>query len=191
VKNVVIYDPFNVLKDDMKILSLSIANVYGKNFSIALIYNNKCGFNCKTKSDINLKMSDLNSNLNDFDMIITIINFKSGNEDLINGVIYTDDINSLTHLPEEMNYLQLKSHLNNKECNEVKQYEKFYTKKNENYLPDVILFFGKEEICLYGFPFTLLENCEIIKAGALTSFDIIKYITVFEKFSKINKRFGK
>ena len=37
-----------------------------------------------------------------------------------------------------------------------------FTRKEKEYLPELILFAGNEEICLYGFPFTLIENSEIM-----------------------------
>jgi len=44
----------------------------------------------------------------------------------------------------------------------TKDYEKFFTKKTSKYLPELVLFFGEEEICFYGYPFLLLETCEIL-----------------------------
>jgi hypothetical protein len=74
---------------------------------------------------------------------------------------------------------------------EKHSYEMFFTKKFAEYLPELVLFFGNEEICLYGYPYVLLENSEIIHAGNILSTDVIRYLEIFQKYSKINKRFGK
>ncbi len=70
-------------------------------------------------------------------------------------------------------------------------YHMFFTRKFAEYLPELVLFFGDEEICLYGYPFVLLENSEIIKAGNISAINVVKYLEIFQRYSKINKRFGK
>ena len=99
-------------------------------------------------------------------------------------------------MPSSLEYFNKNKKLENSETNieknlNIKKFEKFYTKKNAEYLPELILCFTKEEICLYGYPFTLLENAEIISTGNLSSINIIKFINIFDKFNKISKRFGK
>ena len=72
------------------------------------------------------------------------------------------------------------------------------TRKNEISLPELILTFGKnkylfyEDVCLYGFPFTLLENAEIININhkQFDQIDILDFIDIFNQNSKIIKRFG-
>ena len=102
-------------------------------------------------------------------------------------------INDPQELPSSLEYfnknLEKTENIENNLKN--KKFEMFYTKKNTEYLPELILCFTKEEICLYGYPFTLLENAEIINTGNLSSIDVIKFINIFEKFNKISKRFGK
>jgi len=36
------------------------------------------------------------------------------------------------------------------------------TKKEKEYLPELVLITGNNEICLYGFLFTVIENSEIL-----------------------------
>ena len=50
---------------------------------------------------------------------------------------------------------------------------------------------GNEDICLYGFPFSLLENCEIVRLNEdLSEVNVIDYMNIFKKYAKVNKRFG-
>ena len=79
-----------------------------------------------------------------------------------------------------------------------KEFEKYLTRKNEESLPELVITFGKnkylfyEDICLYGFPFTLLENSEIININhkQIDQIDLLDFLDVFKKNSKIIKRFG-
>ena len=77
-------------------------------------------------------------------------------------------------------------------------FERYLTRKNEISLPELIITFGKnkylfyEDICLYGFPFTLIENAEIININhrQFDHIDLLDFIGIFNKNSKIIKRFG-
>ncbi len=86
-----------------------------------------------------------------YDNIITIVSFKNANNELIERVIDNNN------LPIQYNHYNLKHTVDNEN-----DYKNFLTKKNAEYLPEILFFFGDEELCLYGFPFTLLENCEIL-----------------------------
>ena len=89
------------------------------------------------------------------------------------------------------------NHNNNNRAIKI-EYEKYLTRKNEDSLPELVIIFGKnkylfyEDICLYGFPFTLLENTEIININhkQIDQIDIIDFIDIFDKNTKIIKRFG-
>ena len=86
----------------------------------------------------------------------------------------------------------------NKNDNKKKEYEKYLTRKNEESLPELVITFGKnkylfyEDICLFGFPFTLLESSEIININhkQIDQIDLLDFFDIFKKNSKIIKRFG-
>ena len=145
-------------------------------------------FNCQ--KNIKIKKNDLN--YKKYDLIISIIGFNSANIDLIKKMF--------NNKKDEYIYPEESIILNN-ECknkNYLHEYEKYYTRKIENNLPELIITFGNcsnyfnENICLYGFPFTLLENSEIynIKDINFDDFDIISFLEIFTKNSLIQKRFG-
>lgn len=165
IKHMNIYDPFNELKIDG--FKNKIEKFYNKNFSILI------------RDENNLKLEKTN-----YDIIISIISFKNANEELIQNL-------NTSLLPPHLNYLDSGNLLSSNLKNYKYEYEKFLTRKKCDYLPELIFFFGEEEINLYGYPFTLLENAEILKAEKLSRFDVLKYIHLIENFSKIDKRFGK
>ena len=124
---------------------------------------------------------------------IFIIDFKEANNNLIKNILknnkrYPTEFEKIHNNDNNFDY--------NKEINENK-IEKFYTRKNSNnnILPEIIITFNNnnyfEDICLYGYPFTLLENCEIINFEYdFNKIDIIFFLEIFIKNSKIQKRFG-
>ncbi len=161
----------------------SLSQVFNKIFSILVVSKN-------WSYDCNLRQNQTKKSLTDlkkYDLIISLIGFTSANQNLIQKTC----MNYLKEnvLPDELSCLFpvekkiLKSEKNS--------YEMFFTKKFADYLPELVLFFGNEELCLYGYPYVLLENSEIIHAGSILSMDVIRYLEIFLRYSKINKRFGK
>ena len=124
---------------------------------------------------------------------IIIVDFKEANNNLIKNILknnkrYPTEFDKIHNSDNNFDY--------NKEINENK-IEKFYTRKNtnNNVLPEIIITFNNksfyEDICLYGYPFTLLENAEIINFEYdFNKIDIIYFLEIFIKNSKIQKRFG-
>jgi len=174
------------------ITSLSLK--FNLNYSILVISENII-FDCRKREEIK-HIEDVQNN--SYTIIISLINFNSANDNLIKKLINenTNPNEFVYSFPDQLNYfpknkISDKTNTNtgnNKLCSE---YEKFYTKKSNDHLPEIILIFDTHEICLFGYPFTILEKAEIIQAGYLSSIDVIKYIEMFDRHSKINKRYGK
>jgi hypothetical protein len=183
-----VYDPFNIINQTTcEVLISSIGKVFNTNYSILFIYNNTAlDIRKDEKYQVNGKYLSEN-----YHLIIFIINFRDANTNLISQVLELNSNANLIPIPKQM------SHFNSINCNQLKEkdykneYEKFYTKKNEDYLPSLLFVFTEDELCLYGFPFSLLENAEIIKSGSLSRFSVIDYLRNFQIFNKIDKRFGK
>jgi len=125
-----------------------------------------------------------------YHIIISILKFKESNQILIEK-LFKSDLSNIKYnalcLPTPLEYFEKET----KQDDSNTSFEKFYTKKSADYLPELILTCTDGELSLYGFPFTLLENAEIIKAGKLQKMNVIRYIDFIEKFNKISKRFGK
>jgi hypothetical protein len=162
-----------------------LGEIYNKNYSI-LLTSEHFVFDCRK----NEKISENFQNFQNYHIIISIINFKNANQDLIQEIFQKNSYNLVT-LPKPLQFINQKQIINNKKY--IFEFEKFFTKKNSQCLPELICSFNcnNRELCLYGFPFTMLENAEIINAGRLSSLNVVKYSYMFERFSKIDKRFGK
>ena len=190
-----------------------IIKLYKINFPkhISIILNNDKNFNirilfdfiefCELTNEIKilsiydpfniLKNEKKISNNNKINIII--IDFKEANNNLIMNILknnkrYPTEFEKIHNSDNNFDY--------NKEINENK-IEKFYTRKNtnNNVLPEIIITLNNksfyEDICLYGYPFTLLENAEIINFEYdFNKIDIIYFLEIFIKNSKIQKRFG-
>jgi hypothetical protein len=189
IKHLNIYDPFSVIsgKENWQIFYNAIRQVYNKSYSILFICENGC-YDCRRAEELEIK----NVKKENYTLVISLITFQSANQDLIKNTCmnYKDNI----VVPNELEYLIEDKYSGIEEINtsiNTYTYEKFFTKKNSMYLPELIIFFSDEELCLYGYPYTLLENTEIINAGLLKSLDVIKYVQIFERYSKVDKRFGK
>jgi hypothetical protein len=130
----------------------SIGKVFGINYSILVTYDNKY-YDCKKGKYIEYKIKKQN-----YDLTISILNFEESN----NKLLY-DLCNNDKYLPENLKYLQDNTNILSKKLIKNKNdYKHFLTNKESIHSPELILFFGKDELCLYGFPFTLLENTEIM-----------------------------
>ena len=186
-----VYDPFRIIDHKNEtILINSLCQVFNTNFSILVITKNKI-YDCKKREEKNKQESFISNeelgNIKKYDLIVSIISFESANQDLIKKTCENFTIENV--LPDELGCLfPIEKKITNSE--KFSNYELFFTKKFAQYLPELVLFMGCEEICLYGYPFVLLENTEIIRAGKLSSFNVIKFLEIFQKYSKINKRFG-
>ena len=133
-----------------------------------------------------------------FDFYICFIGFKDANDDLIIKIVKEKKTKIYGNYPDVYKWFD-KDNKNNYNDKKVdKEFKKYLTRKNEISLPELIITFGKnkylfyEDICLYGFPFTLLENCEIININhkQLDQIDILDFTDIFIKNNKIVKRFG-
>ena len=126
---------------------------------------------------------------------IIFIYVKEANDNLINKIIKQKEIKIYGNYPDVYKWFN-KNKQNKSDIK--KEYEKYLTRKDEESLPELVITFGKnkylfyEDICLYGFPFTLIENSEIININhkQFDQIDILDFVDIFNKNSKIIKRFG-
>jgi len=200
IKYFEIYDAFNLVDINKIINQLteeinSISNIY-EQIQYHISYKDN-----KTKSIIEKIISKEKSNKQNkskiLDIYITFISFNEANDDLIKKMIKEKDTKIYGNYPESYKWFDNKNNIK-QENNNKKLFEKYLTRKNEISLPELIITFGKnkylfyEDICLYGFPFTLLENAEIININhrQFDHIDILDFIDIFNKNSKIIKRFG-
>ena len=129
---------------------------------------------------------------------ICLIGFKEANNNLVKKIIKEKETKVYGNYPEIYKWFNNKNDNKSDYNKDKKLFQKFLTRKNEISLPELIVTFGKnkylfyEDICLYGFPFTLLENAEIININhrQFDHIDILDFIDIFNKNSKIVKRFG-
>jgi len=129
---------------------------------------------------------------------ICLIGFKEANNNLVKKIIKEKETKVYGNYPEIYKWFNNKNDNKSDDNKDKKLFQKFLTRKNEISLPELIVTFGKnkylfyEDICLYGFPFTLLENAEIININhrQFDHIDILDFIDIFNKNSKIVKRFG-
>ena len=202
IKYFTIYDAFNLV-DINKLISHFIEEVNINNN----IYQNiqfHFSYKCNKNNDIiektisNNKGKDKHKEKN-FDIYICLIGFNDANNNLVKKIVDEKKTKIYGNYPEVYKWFDNKSDIksNNNDTNK-KLFERFLTRKNEISLPELIITFGKnkylfyEDICLYGFPFTLLENSEIININhrQFDHIDILDFIDIFNKNSKIIKRFG-
>ena len=200
IKYFEIYDAFNLVDINKIINQLteeinSISNIY-EQIQYHISYKDN-----KTKSVIEKIISKEKSNKQNkskiLDIYITFISFNEANDDLIKKMIKEKDTKIYGNYPESYKWFDNKNNIK-QENNNKKLFEKYLTRKNEISLPELIITFGKnkylfyEDICLYGFPFTLLENAEIININhrQFDHIDILDFIDIFNRNSKIIKRFG-
>ena len=198
IKYFTIYDAFNLINIPKFLTELNenISNneeIYG-NIKIHICYKDKK--NNKIK-EINLVSGDKNKSTSDF--YICIIGFEDANIDLIHKIIKEKETKIYNNYPEVYKWFnnQNKTGKDNQTKN-MKKFQQFLTRKNEESLPELVAIFGKnkylfyEDICLYGFPFTLLENSEIININhkQFDQLDILDFVDIFTINSKIVKRFG-
>ncbi len=161
-----------------------MGKVFNTNYSILFIRNTSALYLRKEEKYV----IDEKYQKDTYHLVIFIINFREANTDLIKQVVQLKFEENFIPIPKQMTFFKIEQQNSEYYKNE---YEKFYTKKNEDYLPSLIFVFTEEDLCLYGFPFSLLENAEIIKSGNLSRFSILDYLRHFEKYNKIDKRFGK
>ena len=198
IKFLSIYDPFNLI--DINKLNKEVEEQFNNNETI----NENIFINISYKDNKNEKLSEkyikiekTGNNKNKSSAIkfnICLISFNESNNNLLNNIVKNKEIKIYGNYPDVYKWF---NHDNNNKTVKI-EYEKFLTRKNEDSLPELVIIFGKnkylfyEDICLYGFPFTLLENTEIININhkQIDQIDIIDFIDIFDKNSKIIKRFG-
>ena len=200
IKYFVVYDAFNLVDIDKIIYQLteeinSTSNIY-EHIQFHISYKNN-----KSKNIIEKIISNERSNKQNkakkFEIYITFISFIEANDDLIKKMIREKDTKIYGNYPESYKWFNNSNDIK-KDDNNKKLFEKYLTRKNEISLPELIITFGKnkylfyEDICLYGFPFTLLENAEIINVNhrQFDHIDLLDFIDIFNRNSKIVKRFG-
>ena len=198
IKFLSIYDPFNLI--DTNKLNKEVEEQFNNNETInENIYINITYKDIKNKklSEKYIKIEKKGNNKNKSSEIkfnICLISFNESNNNLLNTIVKKKEIKIYGNYPDVYKWF---NHNNNNKDVKI-EYEKFLTRKNEDSLPELVIIFGKnkylfyEDICLYGFPFTLLENTEIININhkQIDQIDIIDFIDIFDKNSKIIKRFG-
>ena len=200
IKYFVVYDAFNLVDIDKIIYQLteeinSTSNIY-EHIQFHISYKNNKSKNIIEKIISNEKSNKQNK-AKKFDIYITFISFIEANDDLIKKMIREKDTKIYGNYPESYKWFNNSNDIK-KDDNNKKLFEKYLTRKNEISLPELIITFGKnkylfyEDICLYGFPFTLLENAEIINVNhrQFDHIDLLDFIDVFNRNSKIVKRFG-
>lgn len=185
IKHLIIYDPFSVLSSDkIKSLCKILEDNFTEKYSIGISYG-EFAYNLKEKKEINHQEMFSYG----FDMVLSIIDFKSANNNFINELVSSDD-NYVNIGTMQLQYYK-KLNQNKQTQSTSMPYEKYYTRKKVIGLPEVVLTFDNNEICLYGFPFALLENSEITTTNCpFVSFDVLKFVKVFKINATIQKRFG-
>ena len=200
IKYFTIYDAFNLVNINKLISQLHKEvninkNIY-ENINLHISYKNNKTNKVKEEIISNSKADEQNK-LKDFDIYISFIEFGEANNDLIKKIIKEKETKIYGNYPETYKWFNNKNNIK-QDNNNKKLFQKFLTRKNEISLPELIITFGKnkylfyEDICLYGFPFTLLENAEIININhrQFDHIDILDFVDIFNKNSKIIKRFG-
>ena len=200
IKYLTIYDAFNLITIQKLINEINENITNNKNFrdNIRIHISYKDYKNGKI-TEKNLEFLKKSENpIFIFDFYICFIGFKEANDDLINKIVKEKKPKIYGNYPDVYKWFDKdnKNNYNDKKID--KEFKKYLTRKNEISLPELIITFGKnkylfyEDICLYGFPFTLLENCEIININhkQLDQIDILDFTDIFIKNNKIVKRFG-
>ena len=200
IKYLTIYDAFNLITIQKLINQINEKIINNENIqdNIKIFISYKDLKNNKI-IERHLDNTQKNKNLIEFQFYICIISFKEANENLINKIIKEDKTKIYGNYPEVYKWFN-NNNDNKSNCDGAKkEFEKYLTRKNEESLPELVITFGKnkylfyEDICLYGFPFTLLENTEIINVNhkQFDQLDLLDFLEIFNKNSKIIKRFGK
>lgn len=195
IKYFTVYDPFNIIENNefIKILNNQI-NELDIKISINISYKEM-----KNNKIVEKHLYGTKNNDNENQFYITIIKFKDANENLIDKIVKRKNHPIYGNYPDVYKWFyDNETKVTNKNNNNLKEYEKFSTRKDEESLPELVVTFGKnkylyyEDICLFGFPFTILENSEIINVNhkQFDQLDILDFCDIFERNSKIIKRFG-
>ena len=199
-----IYDAFNLV--DINKLNTEITEEVNNNsyiyeniqFHFSFKYNKTESIIEKIISINKDKKEDKEIKKEKFIINICLIGFKEANNNLVKKIIKEKETKVYGNYPEIYKWFNNKNDNKSDDNKDKKLFQKFLTRKNEISLPELIVTFGKnkylfyEDICLYGFPFTLLENAEIININhrQFDHIDILDFIDIFNKNSKIVKRFG-
>jgi hypothetical protein len=125
-------------------------------------------------------------NYSDYDLIISIL--KNSSE--VNSIKKILNKEKFIY-PCEYEYFEKEIIQDINETSIKNEPEKYFTKKTEKYLPEILFVFGGSEVSFYSYPFTLLENCEIRLCKTLTHFQVDDFLQILNKYNKIEKRWGK
>ena len=199
-----IYDAFNLVDINKLITEITEevnnnSNIYENiQFHFSFKYNKTESIIEKIISINKDKKEDKEIKKEKFIINICLIGFKEANNNLVKKIIKEKETKVYGNYPEIYKWFNNKNDNKSDYNKDKKLFQKFLTRKNEISLPELIVTFGKnkylfyEDICLYGFPFTLLENAEIININhrQFDHIDILDFIDIFNKNSKIVKRFG-
>jgi len=185
-KYITYYDPFNVI--NATLFTNSIQKFFRK-YKIAIKVKGTT-ITMGEKQDKETSPSSANEK-ETYDIYVNIINFKESNQELLHNIDKENKKQDILY-PKTLEYLKM-IYANDKDIknNSGEKIKKLYTLKEKEFLPELILYTGKDEICLYGFPFTLIENAEIIKVGDISRINVIKFVQAIEGYNNISKRFGK
>ena len=201
-----IYDAFNLV--DINKLITKFSEEVNNNSNIFKNIYFSFSFKCNKTNNILEKIiyvnedkkKDKQNKKEKFIINICLIDFNEANNNLVKKIIKEKETKIYGNYPEVYKWFNKKNDSKTDENNnkDKKLFQNFLTRKNEVSLPELIVTFGKnkylfyEDICLYGFPFTLLENAEIININhrQFDHIDILDFIDIFNKNSKIIKRFG-
>jgi hypothetical protein len=146
VRHMNIYDPFGNF--DENLFKNWLSNMYKLGYRI-LYVNGTSAYDINKEKEVKFR----NIKASQYDIIVTYITFTDGNENLIGRMIKEGH-----KLPIQYSYITHK----HESISEANDYKNFLTKKSADYLPELILYFGTNALCLYGYPFTMLENAEIM-----------------------------
>ncbi len=117
------------------------------------------------KNDLNLLKEKIRFQKNNF-FVINIIDYKDSNIDLMGlDKIKNYDIDHSLGLID-FSLFEMEFEKNNKKnAEDFALYNidyRYLTRKEKNYLPEIIINFAKSELSMFGFPFLLMENSEIM-----------------------------
>lgn len=115
-------------------------------------------------AEFNLFKEKFKQNKNEF-LIIKLIDFKQANIDFkdISKIKDYENDTSFGLIENEVFDFYKNKASDKKDNNTLYNIDpKFLTRKETNFLPEIIINFARTELCMFGFPFALMENCEIL-----------------------------
>ena len=207
IEYLTIYDAFNLINIQKFINEITEQinnnkNIYENNKIYISFKDNKNGKIIEKIICCNNNNKNKNKQNSEINLYICLIGFNEANDNLIKNIIKQKTIKIYDNYPDVYKWFnknKKNKNKNNKDNDKnKKEFEKYLTRKDEVSLPELIITFGKnkylfyEDVCLFGFPFTLLENTEIININykQFDQIDILDFVDIFNRNTKIIKRFG-